>query len=235
MTPTIDYGDELRRFLVRITKEVEHPIFVKVGANDGVTDDPCGDLFLANANWKGLLIEPVPYCFEKLQSIYADRGRFTVEQVAVGTASGTAAFYYVSEDAKTSLSDLPSWYDQLGSFDRQHIVKHLNGTLEPFIIAADVSVEPLDAIIQRNRLTTIDFLHIDTEGHDLQVLKSVNLIEYAPLAIFVEHKHLSASDRNEMKSLLECRHDVWDAGADFYAVHRDVNKLMRRSFHPAAK
>lgn len=35
---------------------------------------------------------------------------------------------------------LPVWYDQLGSFDRQHIVKHLDGRLEPFIVTSNVNL-----------------------------------------------------------------------------------------------
>lgn len=59
--------------------------FVKVGANDGITGDPCSDYFLRNQNWRGLLIEPVGYCVEKLKAIYNDDSRFIVEQRAIGT------------------------------------------------------------------------------------------------------------------------------------------------------
>src|SRR5581483_5117295 len=52
-----------RRYCRQLTAFVSDPIFVKIGANDGVTSDPCSDILLSNSNWKGLLIEPVPYCF----------------------------------------------------------------------------------------------------------------------------------------------------------------------------
>jgi FkbM family methyltransferase len=221
---------QLLRFLLVITRKVAQPVFVKVGANDGITGDPCSDLFLNHANWKGLLIEPVPYCVRKLRSIYGDRSRFIIDQVAVSTNPGSATFYYVSEDAQRSLSDLPYWYDQLGSFDRQHILRHLDGKLEPFILSADVKVEPLDSILHRHGLTRIDFLHIDTEGHDLEVINSVNLREHAPLAIFVEHKHLSTADRTKMKTLLKCNgYNFRTVGGDFLAVHREADKMMQRN------
>ncbi len=222
-------SNQLERFLKLLTRSLERPVFVKVGANDGVTGDPCGTLFLENANWTGLLIEPVPYCVDRLKSIYGDRDRFIIDQVAVGTAEGTVTFYYASEDAKRSLSGLPHWYDQLGSFNREHIVEHLDGKLEPYILTAEVQVESLDAILHRHGLTRIDFLHIDTEGHDLEVLKSVNLSSHAPLALFVEHKHLSLDDRLEMKALLTGNgYLVRNAGGDFFAVHREASKMMHR-------
>ena len=119
--------DRLRTYLLGLTRRIPHPVFVKVGANDGITGDPCGNIFLEHSNWTGLLIEPVPYCVKRLQTIYSDRSRFAIDQVAVGSSSEAATFYYVSERAKKSLPDLPEWYDQLGSFDRQHISKHLEG------------------------------------------------------------------------------------------------------------
>jgi len=211
--------NRLRRCLMVITRTVERPIFVKVGANDGVTGDPCGDLFLTNANWIGLLVEPVPYCITKLKSVYGDRDRFTIVQAAIGSTRGSAPFYYISEDAKKTFSDLPFWYDQLGSFDRQHIIKHLDGKLEPFILTSEVNVEPLDTVLERHGLTRIDFLQIDTEGHDLKVLKSVDLNTRTPAAIFVEHSNLSSDDRTEMKSLLMCNgYDVWNTSNDFFAM-----------------
>jgi hypothetical protein len=57
---------ELRRFrhyCFGLPKFVSEPVFVKVGASDGITDDPCSDILLASKKWRGLLIEPVPYCF----------------------------------------------------------------------------------------------------------------------------------------------------------------------------
>lgn len=219
----------LREFLLQITRAVEQPVFVKVGANDGVTGDPCGDLFLTHTNWTGLLIEPVPYLVEKLQRIYGDRSRFTIDPVAVGSSPGFAKFYYVSEEAKRLHPDLPDWYDQLGSFQRQHITNH-DGRLAPFVQVMDVTVEPLRDILQRHRLTHIDFLHIDTEGHDLHVLRSVNLQTLAPMAVWVEHKHLSPDDRSAMHALLEGQgYDIWTGRDDFFAVHREADQRLHRN------
>ena len=62
----------LQEFLVRTARDVKHPRFVKVGANDGLTGDPCGDAFLSGATWSGLLIEPVPFLARKLATVYSD-------------------------------------------------------------------------------------------------------------------------------------------------------------------
>ena len=218
----------LSLFLKQIARTVAQPRFVKVGANDGLTGDPCGDHFLTNTHWTGLLIEPVPHLADQLRLNYADRSRFTINQVAVGRTPGTAVFYCVSDDAKRLNPDLPSWCDQLGSFDRRHIINH-DARLEPFIRAMEVPVEPLQQILERHGFTDIDFLQIDTEGHDLQVLHSVDLGAMAPLGIWVEYKHLSAEDQSELRSYLEHHgYEVWVADGDYFAVHREALIRMLR-------
>jgi FkbM family methyltransferase len=212
-------ADRFFAYLLKLTKLASRLVFVKVGANDGITGDPCGELFLRNRKWSGLLIEPVPYSFAKLGHIYSDRSRFRLEQVAIGNMAGSSTFFYVSESAKDALPNLPFYYDQLGSFDRNHIIKHLDGILEPFIVETQVEVSPLPEVLARNNISVIDLLHIDTEGYDLQVLKTIDLSTVTPLAIFIEHRHLSTQDRIEMHTILKnSGYVVRDCGGDFFAV-----------------
>ena len=117
--------ERFRNSCAYLARVLADPVFVKAGANDGITGDPCSDILLANPAWKGILIEPVPHCFERLQKTFHDASRFLCVQAAVGAPTGKAKFYYVDPQAVKALPNLPSWHDQLGSFDRNHIVKHL--------------------------------------------------------------------------------------------------------------
>jgi FkbM family methyltransferase len=218
--------ERFRLYCRKLPGIVPAPVFVKVGANDGITTDPCSDILLSDSNWSGLLIEPVPYCFDRLRANFHDSRRFRVEQIAIGAASGQASFYYVDEKARQEIHDLPGWFDQLGSFNRNHILKHLNGILEPFIIECRIRVHPLSEVLLRNRIQDVHLLHVDTEGHDYEVLKTVDFARHAPLLIYVEHKHLSDSEKSEMLQLLR-RHgySVSDCGADYFAVDE---KAIRR-------
>jgi FkbM family methyltransferase len=222
-------SDLVRVFCVEFPQVIDEPVFVKVGANDGVTGDPCSDILMVDSRWKGLLIEPVPYCFERLRANFRDADRFTLEQVAVGPRASKAPFYYVKEEAKESLAELPAWFDQLGSFDRQHILKHLDGVLEPFVTEMDVEVLPLSEILQRNHIQDCHLLHIDTEGYDYQVLKTLDFSVTSPTAILIEHRHLGRSERKQLMGLLrKNRYIVRDCGADYFAIHRDANQVLRR-------
>jgi FkbM family methyltransferase len=217
-----------RRYCLDLAKTVREPVFVKVGANDGLTGDPCSDILLADLNWTGLLIEPVPYCFDRLRTHFQDSRRFRLEQVAIGASAAQVSFYYVDPKAGQSLPNLPSWFDQLGSFDRNHIVKHLDGALEPFIVECLIQVYPLSEVLARNGIDDVHLLHVDTEGHDYEVIKTVNFAEHPPLSIFIEHKHLSADHRAEMLGLLYGHgYSVRDCGEDYFAIDEKATRLGR--------
>jgi FkbM family methyltransferase len=210
----------LRLYCSTVPRFVRNPIFVKVGANDGVTGDPVSDILLADKRWKGLLIEPVPYCFERLKANFGDTRRFTLEQVAIGPKTGHTTFYYVDQKAAEKIPGLPSYFDQLGSFDRSHIVKHLDGILEPFIIESKIEMRPLEESLRRNNLQEVHLLHIDTEGFDYEVLKTVDFHNHTPDAILIEHKHLTPAQKAEMLSYLrDHTYSVDDCGGDYFAVH----------------
>jgi FkbM family methyltransferase len=226
-----DPKEELNRFQ-RICRKLPDftadPFFAKVGANDGIAHDPCSHILIKDPRWRGLLVEPVPHCFEKLKANFSDTQRFIVEPVAIGAEQKKIPFYYVSESARSHRSDLPDWCDMLGSFNRNHILKHLDGQLEPFIIEHSVEVHPLSAVLARNNIQKLDLLHIDTEGHDLEVLKTINLHTVCPLLIFAEHQHLSPKDNRALHRLLR-RHgySVRNTGADYLAIHKKTAQALQ--------
>lgn len=193
-------------------------IFVKVGANDGLTLDPCSDLLVADERWKGLLIEPVPFLFSRLQANFGDSSRFQLEQVAVGPA-GEYPFYYVDESAKAEFPDLPGHFDQLGSFDKDHIAKHFGDLLAKHVRYVSIRAEPLNDILARHGIAECDLLHVDTEGFDFKVLSTLDFSMVKPKSIYVEHKHLSRSERRSLLKMLKAHsYEVRDCGGDYFAL-----------------
>jgi FkbM family methyltransferase len=218
-----------RAFCAQLPDRVADPFFVKVGANDGVSGDPCSDILLADARWRGLLIEPVPYSFERLQAAFGDSRRFVLERTAVGDTEGTAVFYYVDPKARDAAPDLPFWFDQLGSFDARHILKHLDGRLQPFIVECEVAVKPLGQVLASHGIRDVHLLHIDTEGYDYEILKTVDLMIHPPVAIFIEHKHLAESQRRDMHQRLTMHgYAVRDCGGDYFALNRQAETRLSR-------
>jgi hypothetical protein len=146
----------------------------------------------------------------------------------VGGSCKSRAFYYVDEAAQKSIAGLPEWYDQLGSFNREHLLKQLNGVLEPFIVEQRVEVLPLSELIERSKVGCPHLLHIDTEGYDYEVLKTLDFAKHSPLVIFLEHKHLRTEERSALLQLLRAyRYSIHDCGGDYLAIRRDVSARVR--------
>jgi len=207
-----------RNWLPVLIPEADAQI-VQIGSNDGRTDDPIHKLLIKRKGWKALFVEPVPYLFDRLKQSHPPDPRFRYENAAINDG-GSAMFYWVDESASHQLPNLPEWYNQLGSFDRQHIVKHLNGILEPFIVAQEISGITLRHLFEKHAIGKIDLLHIDTEGHDYKVLSQLDLSVHQPSLILFEHKHLAEDEREKSIRHLADHYEIFDLGSDFLAVNQ---------------
>jgi FkbM family methyltransferase len=195
---------------------------VQIGSNDGKTDDPIHQLLSENATWNALLVEPIPFLFQRLMRNYAGRENTQFANVAIGESEGEMTFYYLEEALKIQMPDLPPWFDQLGSFDSEHIVKHLGEEIRPFVKTLNIPATPLSQLLQKHSITQIDLLHIDTEGYDWSILKQLDLKTYRPKVILFEYKHLSTSDRAAAVESLESLYQVQDLsiGGDYLCVRK---------------
>ncbi len=210
----------LKRFrdvVTQIPDREKSPVFVKVGANDGVTMDPCMDILNADPRWHGLMIEPVPYLYKRLQNNFPDRSRFQFAQVAVGP-SGEDNFYFIDPAAKYEFPELPDWFDQIGSFDHEHIIKHFGNKLNAFVREMSIRIEPLSDILTRHNIFECHLLQIDTEGFDYKVLSTLDFCRMKPSVIFIEHRHLTKDERKDLLILLKVEsYIIHDCGSDYFA------------------
>lgn len=175
-------------------------IFVQIGSNDGEHGDPLHQL-ARERGWSGILVEPVPFVFERLQANCAGWTRFRAVNVAIAQAPGEMSFYYLDKAAGPAL-DLPIWYDQLGSFDRGHIIKELGEKVAPFIRSEPVNCITLTRLFEDNGITRLDLLHIDTEGYDFKILSQMNFTTLRPKVVIYESKHLAADERKAAQKLM---------------------------------
>jgi FkbM family methyltransferase len=201
--PASSLDAQLQKQILKNLKQKNTIFFVQVGSNDGFQGDPLHDLIILSKKWKGIFIEPVGFLFDRLRNNYGNSDRFIFEKKAITSNIGVMEFFYVSEKAKSEIGNaLPFWYDQLGSFDKNHILRHLNGILEPYILSEQIEAVRLQDICDKHKVTEIDLLHIDTEGYDYKVLSTLDFSKYKPSIILYEHKNLSDVERRSAESLL---------------------------------
>ena len=219
--------DEFRHYIAAIPAAVPAPVFVKVGANDGIYDDPCQRILLDDTRWKGLLIEPLPECFAKLKANYGNINRFQLDQVAVGPVDDVQPFYYLDSSIE-KMEGAKAWYTAIGSLDKAHISRATNTqAVDPYRRQLDIRVLLLNAVLRRNDITDIHLLHIDVEGLDYEVLNTLDFWIYKPLTIMLEHKHLSGEAKLRLLVLLQDRgYSIYDCGHDYFAVHNASNDIL---------
>lgn len=208
--------------------------FVQIGSNDGKSgSDPLNRLLKTRKRWKALLVEPVPYLFARLRTNYGNAGRFVFENAAINDGR-KATFYWVPESAKASLPNLPAWAEELGSFDRNHILKHVP-EVEPFIQAEEINGLTLAQLFAKHQLRHIDVLHIDTEGHDYKVLSQLDLETIRPSIILYEHLHLSPEEKAAAIRFLKDDYELFEWGMDVLAVSKPIYLAKRSTLCPLDK
>jgi len=193
---------------------------LKIGANDGLENDPLGDLILTDLRFRGVLVEPIPYISRKLAGNYRDGSRFKIEQAAITKFSGMARMYCVAENATDSKGQsLASWISGIGSFDREHLSKHLSAELQGTIQAVDVPCFTFKELLARNQLPRLDLVHVDTEGHDFMIIQQIDFNRWRPKIVLFEHKHLQQSEKEEARRfVINKGYQVWAYDSDFLCV-----------------
>jgi FkbM family methyltransferase len=212
--------------------------FVQIGSNDGTTGDPLRELAESNG-WAGVLVEPVPYVFERLRAQRAGDDRLALENAAIADRDGSAPLYHLRERGDDE--DLPEWYDQLGSFSLPTILKHeeLIPNIRELLVTTDVRTLTFDSLCAQHGLTTLDVLHIDVEGYDWEVLRQVDLARYRPDIVLYERVHLSDDDAAAAQErLTSAGYAVLNAALDTVAAKREAltaDEGLRRAWQQARR
>jgi FkbM family methyltransferase len=217
----------IRQVLQSLAREGTVIRFVQVGSNDASTGDPIIE-FVQSYGWQGVLVEPVPYVFERLRSRFAANPRLQLENLAVGGHAGHRPFYCLEP-----LERPPSrYYDQLGSFSRAHIEKHeryLPG-VSAHICEIQVPCMTLTQLLEKHGLRQLELLQVDAEGADFEVLSSLDFDYCTPMLVLFEYGHLTSAEREQCGLLLQIRgYRLLFEGRDCLAMHRDAGVRWPRT------
>jgi FkbM family methyltransferase len=160
---------------------------IQIGSHVGNTcNDPIFNI--VDNNTKLILVEPVPFLFEKLKNNYAKKFGNTQNIIfinkAVSNFIGEIEMTVPSE--KNDFSKLPDWASQLASVNSAHATGHIPSLLVEKII---VETTTINEIVKTYNIKQIDLLHTDTEGHDYIILMNYTF-EIKPKKIMFEHKHM---------------------------------------------
>ncbi len=213
---------EFNKIITLYSKKYKDFFFIQIGANDGIKFDPTY-LYVRKYNWKGILVEPVSYVFERLKNNYGRVQNIFLENVAIGNKNGLKNFYRLK---KSERENLPFWYDEIGSFSRNQVLKHKNKIrdIENRLITEKIKVLTLKSLIEKYHITKIDFLQIDTEGYDFHILKQIPFDKIKPSMILYEDRHLSNLEKKNCQDLLVKNGYTIVRGIDCFAYIKNFKK-----------
>jgi FkbM family methyltransferase len=164
MTSVAQLGQDLE--VVAYFKGKKNGYYVDVGANDGVYFSNT-HLLEKTYGWKGICVEPLPDTYARLV-----KNRPKAQCVCV------AAYDQSGLTKKFCVANLLS-----GIVD--HIDCHMEAKNQPII---EVQTRTLTEILDEYKAPSfIEYLSVDTEGSELEVLKSIDFSRYRFGMIHLEH------------------------------------------------
>lgn len=162
--------------------------FLEIGASDGILLSNCYTLE-KNLDWSGICVEVIPYKFEQLKK---NRNAICINKAIFNKSNEIVKFsiHKYGEHKEDGISGITNYLD-----------KHKDKVLKN---ETQIDVETLslvDLLTQNNAPPLIDYLSLDTEGTELEILQSNDYKKYNFGFISVEHNFIEPR-RSKIKKLL---------------------------------
>lgn len=172
--------------------------FIQIGAYDGIMHDPLRK-YLEKFDWKGIMVEPQPVPYSKLQDLYSDRKEIILLNCVINNSPEQIPMYVIDDAAP-----LPEWMKGSASFYKQHLLKYKDEfpALEHYIKQVEVNGIGVEQLLDINHKQFIDLLLIDTEGYDGKILESFIFNKVKPAIIRFECKNLVKDELGKLLELL---------------------------------
>jgi FkbM family methyltransferase len=165
--------------------------FVELGANDGMTQSN-SIYFELKRGWSGILVEPVPHKYMQCASVRAARSKVF--------CNACVGFDFEGEFVELIYADLRSAAAGVET-DIANLESHTNDSIGSLskanerIVRFGAIARPLNDILREgNAPKLIDFLSLDVEGAEMEVLKGIDFDEYSFKCILLETRSFPKLD-----------------------------------------
>jgi hypothetical protein len=155
--------EPITKRILEYISNIENGFYIEAGAYDGVLQS--NTKFLEEEyNWTGILIEPSPKVFLELEKNRPNN--INVNKCLVSP-------WHSSKTIKGAFDNGP-----MSSVGNIRNLKNVE--------LIDVECDTLENILDYYDIQKIDFMTVDTEGYELEVLQGLNLLKHRPLYIMIE-------------------------------------------------
>ena len=172
--------NECQMILDLLAERTQSGVMIDIGAHVGGSLAP-----FAETGWRVLAFEPDPVNRAKLLEATAPHKNVKVSDRAVGKSAAFGVNFYTS-DVSSGISSLTAFHDS-------HKVSHT------------VDITTLDEVVRSEEITHIDFLKIDVEGHEMDVLDGFAFAHVKPEIIMLEFEDGKIADNAGTAEALSSR------------------------------
>lgn len=165
--------------------------FLDIGAHDGMSFSNTY-FFEKDLGWKGICFEPLPHLFAKLKEC---RDCVCIN-ACVSSQEGTVPFLHL-DSCDEMLSGMCGTYDGRQLQIVMNDIASLGGECKVLQLP---SVN-INKVLKEHQVTHVDFLSLDTEGSELEILKSIDFSQVTIDVITVENNF----SESHVQEFLEAR------------------------------
>jgi len=194
-----------------IFKGLKNGIFVDVGANDGISIN--NTLYFEKYNnWTGINIEPIKSVFQKLS---INRPNCININCAVSNFNGETDFI-----CNTGYTEMISGIKD--NYDPRHLnrLERENNMMNSSTNIIKINTKKLETILYENNITHINYLSIDVEGAEFEVIKSINFNNVFIDVIGFENNYEDLS-YPIVKYLENYNYDIIYKCMDIFMIHKN--------------
>jgi FkbM family methyltransferase len=213
--PPLSYAQRFEDFhLWRALGDIENGFYVDIGAGHPVYDNVSFAFCLAG--WRGITVEPNPALAELGRAV---RPRDQLHEGLCGATAGEATLYLQRE------------FHGLSTTIAEHARAAEKEVARPSE-AVTLPMTTLTALCERHAPAIFEFLKVDVEGAEADVLRGADFSKHRPKIIVVEAiKPLSLAPAWDEWEPMLARHGyayVWDDELNRYYVAREARALAER-------
>lgn len=186
--------------------------FVQIGANDGITHDPIYP-YITKYKLSGIVVEPQPEVFELLRETYKDFPNVECINIAISDTTGERLFYMAKESTMNEKNY--SMMTGIATLDKdvlRHTIKNKiprGVNVDDFIQEKLIKTVSFKDLLRERGITKIDFIQLDCEGYDYEIIKMIDFDCFSPSIINFESNHISDADREECQKMFESKGYKW--------------------------
>jgi FkbM family methyltransferase len=161
--------DQILNFLFQ-SLNIKKPTYLDIGANHPVLGN--NTYFFYHRGSKGICVEPEPHLFDIIKRI---RKRDICLNIGIGVNDNKAANFFI----------FPKKYSGWNTFSKEEAeYRKLSG--HPYERVIQMPLKNINDILIENFSIVPDFISIDVEGLDFEIIKSLDFEKFQPKVLLVE-------------------------------------------------